>query len=444
MFYSSINSCSCGVLCEVIKPQRYGDFSMSHIQRILGVMVLLFGCACSMMVAAQEPKRSETVTERSRPDLDARGIRVGVFNMFPTVGVDLLYDDNIFAENDFKVDDLITMITPKLIFEADWSRAQLELGADLAVGRFADVETEDYEDWRVWGDLGMDLGRGRLAAEVRHFDLHEFRTSADDSRGIRPTEYTSDFLSLGYRNQFGHLKVNVELSRRTLSFDDTKTLNGSESNQDRDRDNNNLRARMGYSRAQRFQPFVEIGLTEVNFDQQFDNDGFQRSSDGYDIVGGTDIDLSGTTFGEVFVGYIRRDYDDVRFLKVDGPIFGGELTWNISGLTTVQLSASRLIRSTTIVGAAGITDTGFGLGLDHELLRDLIMSFDVSVNNEDFEGIDRSDDIFSAELEGVYMMNRYLQLHLGISFLNRDTSPSDSGGREFDRMRIYFGIQGQI
>ncbi len=419
-------------------------FNMSHMQILLGVITLLFGCAYSTMVTAQELKRAQTVTERSRPDLESRGIRVGTFNMFPAVGVELRYDDNIFADNDIEVDDLITVIKPELIFQADWSRAQLELGADLAIARYSDIDTEDYEDWRVWGDLSMDLGRGQLAAEAQHSDLHEKRTSADDSRGIRPTEYTSDFLSLGYLNQFGHLKAHAELSRRTLSFDDTKTLNGPESNKDRDREKSELRARLGFSRAQRFQPFIEFGLTEVTFDQKFDNDGFQRSSDGYDIVGGTDIDLSGTTFGEVFVGYIRRDYDDARFRRVDGPIFGGELTWNISGLTTMQLFASRLIKSTTIVGAAGITNTGFGLELDHELMRNLILSFDIAVNNEDFEGIDRSDDIFHTGLEGVYMINRYLQLHFGFNYLNRDTSPVDSGGREFDIQRIFFGIQGQI
>ncbi len=420
------------------------NIKIRYLQKLLGVIALLLCCACSTLVSAQELRRGETVAERNRPNLDARGIQAGVFYIFPTVDINYLFDDNIFADNTREVDDQITVMTPELIFAADWSRAQFELGTDLAIGRYADIDTENYEDWRVWGDLDVDLGRGQLAAEVRHMDLHEFRTSADDSRGIRPTEYTSDFLSLGYRNQFGQITAAAKLSLRTLSFDATETLGGPQSNKDRDRDNSDLRVRMGYSRAQRFQPFVEFGLTKVDFDQQFDDDGFERSSDGFNIVGGTEIDISGITFGEVFVGYISRDYDDPRFLKVDGPIFGGELAWNITGLTTLQLSANRLIKSTTIVGAAGITDTGFTLKLDHELLRDLILSFDVSANNEDFEGIDRSDDIFGMRFEGVYLMNRYLQLRFGVNYLNRDTSPVDSGGREFDIKRIFFGVRGQI
>ncbi len=417
---------------------------MSHMQKIIIMMLLLFACAYSAIVTAQESNRSETVIERSRPKLDARGIPVGATRLFPTVDFELLHDDNIYADNALEVDDLITVITPKLVLEAEWSRAELDLGTDLVVGRYSDIGTEDYEDWRIWGDLGVDLGRGQLLAKARHEDLHEDRTSPDDSRGIKPTEFTVDAFVLGYRNRFGRFDVRPEFSHRSMAYDDTATLDGPENNEDRDRTRSDLSLRVGYGQSQRFQPFAKIRLTQLDYDQSFDRDGFQRSSDGYDIVGGTGIDLTGQAFGEVFVGYIRRDYDDQRFRKVDGPIFGGDLTWNISGLTTLQLSASRLIKSTTIVGAAGITDTGLGLEVDHELLRNLILSFNISANNEDFEGVDRSDDIFRAGLEGTYMMNRTLHFRFGINFLQRDTSPQDSGGLEYDIRRIFIAIQGQI
>jgi len=413
-------------------------------QRLLALFVFLFACVYSVTTVAQEPGLTETVMERSRPKLDARGIRLGAFQVLPTVGVGLLSDDNIFAENDNKVDDLITLTTPEVILAAEWSRAELELGGNLTAGRYKDVGTEDYDDWQIWGDLSLKLGRGQMTAKARREDLHEKRTSADDSRGIRPTLFKRENYSLDYRNRPGRFEWRAELGQRLMNYDDTQTLTGPESNKDRDREHNNLRIRVGYGESQRFQPFARIDLIEVSYDQTIDNDGFQRSSEGYEIVGGTTIDISGRTFGDVFVGYVRRNYDDSRFRRVDGPIFGGEVTWNISGLTTLNFSASRLIKSTTIVGAAGIFDTGFGFKVDHELLRNLILSFDIVANNENFEGIDRSDDIFRTGLEGIYMMNRYLQLRFGFTFLSRDTSPSDSGAIEYDIQRLFFGIQGQI
>ncbi len=417
---------------------------MILVNKLLALSILLFICAYPAAAIAQSSGTYETVVDRSRPKLDAGGVRLGAFRVLPAIGTGLLYDDNIFADNNFEVDDLIVMIEPELVAEADWSRAKLELGGDMTIGRYQDIDTEDYEDWRVWGDLDLDLGRGVLTGRARHQDLHEKRTSADDSRGIRPTLFTTDEFSLGYRSSFGRFELRGELGQRALSYDDTQTLGGSVSNRDRDRDQSHLRFRAGYGESQRFQPFAQIELVEVNYDQTFDNDGFQRSSSGFEIVGGTGIDLSGRTFGEVFVGYIRRDYDDPQFRRVDGPIFGGEVTWNVTGLTTLNFTASRLIKSTTIVGAAGIFDTGFGFKVDHELLRNLILSFDIAANNQNFEGIDRSDDVFRTGLKGVYMMNRYMQLRFGISLLSRDTSPADSGALEYDIQRIFVGIQGQI
>ena len=414
-----------------------------HCYLCMLVMLALF-CVFSGALSAQELRRGETVTDRARPDYDAVGRRLGRFDFFPSLDFRLVNDDNIFADDNLKRDDWIAVVTPEVLLVSEWNRAELELGTNLEAGRYTDFDNEDYEDWRIWTEGATQLGRGQVSGELRYADLHELRTSADDQRGIEPTTYSVGEWSVGYRGPFGDYDFRFDAGQRLLEFDDTLTLTGPENNGDRDRTESQLRARLGYSLSARFQPFVRIGFTDFDYDQQPNDQGFFRSSWGWDVVGGTAIDLSGKTYGEVFIGYIERDYDDMRFVTIDGPIFGAELTWNITGLTTAQFSASRLIKATTIAGASGILDTGVGLRVDHELLRNLILSLDTTFNEQDFEGIDRTDDIFGLQLEGVYLLNRYLHLLLGFDVLDRDTSPADSGGRIFDRQRFYFGVRGQI
>ena len=406
---------------------------------ITALTLMLIGPA-----SAQELRRGETVTDRVRPDYDAVGRRLGRFDFYPSLDFRMVNDDNIFADDDLKRDDWIAVVTPEVLLVSEWNRAELELGTNLEVGRYSDFDNEDYEDWRIWTEGATELGRGQVTGELRYEDLRELRTSADDQRGIEPTTYSVGIWNAGYRGPFGDFDFRADLGQRLLEFDDTITLTGPESNRDRDRTETRFRGRVGYSLSARFQPFVRVGITDINYDQQPNDEGFFRSSFGWDVVGGTAIDLSGKTFGEVFVGYIEREYDDTRFVTIDGPIFGAELTWNITGLTTAQFSASRLIKATTITGASGILDTGVGFRIDHELLRNLILSLDTTYNEQDFEGIDRTDDIFGLQLEGVYLLNRYVHLLLGYDILNRDTSPEDSGGRVFDRQRIYLGVRGQI
>ena len=106
----------------------------------------------------------------------------------------------------------------------------------------------------------------------------------------------------------------------------------------------------------------------------------------------------------------------------------GRVTWNVTGLTTLIFSGSRRIDSTTIVGASGIDTTEFGFQADHELLRNLILNFDATVANEDFNGIDRDDDLKRFLVGGKYFMNRYLNLEFGYIYRDRDTSPATLAG----------------
>jgi len=398
----------------------------------------------SLSVLAQDEKISNSVMERQRPEVDAQGVRLGSFSLFPKIGLGVMSNSNIFATDVIEVDDLITMIKPEVILKSGWSRNRLELGFDLIAARYSDVSTEDYDDWRVWGDGTIDIGRGELAGFLRHADVHEPRTSPDNRRGIEPTLYTSDELRIGYGQPFGQFSAGIEFKHRRLEFDDTITLTGSIDNTDRDRDRNDLRIRIGHETSPALRPFVQFVATDVHYDRRFDRFGFERSSRGYDLVGGTDIDLTGRMSGEAFLGYISRDYEDPRFSTIDGPIFGGKITWNLTGLTTVIFSADRLINGTTIVDAAGIFDTGFGIEVDHELLRNLILSLDIAFNNEDFQGIDRDDDLFSGGIEGIYMMSRYIDFRVGYLYQTRDTSPADSGGFEYRIHRFFVGVEGKL
>jgi hypothetical protein len=405
---------------------------------------LLLAGITSSPVLAEDAKIADAVTERTRPELDAQGVSVGSLNLFPKIDVGLVQDSNIYATDKVEVDDLIAIIAPELILKSDWNRNELEIGVDWVAARHNDISLEDYDDWRLWGEGRVDVGRGELRGLLRHSNLHQPRTSPDNRGGITPTLYTSDEFSVDYGQPFGQFTGGFEFERRALDYDDTIRLTGVVDNDDRDRKRNDLKFRVGHQTTPGLQPFLQLALTEVNYDQQFDRNGYDRSSEGFDLVGGTEIDLSGNTVGEVFFGYIRRNYDDPRFLQVDGPIFGAEVTWNVTGLTTMIFSADRLLDGTTIDGVAGIVNTGIGIQLDHELIRSLILSLDLAANNEDFQGIDRDDDIYRASLEGIYMMNRHLHIRFGYEYQARNTSPVNSGGFEYRIQQLFIGLDAQI
>ncbi len=413
--------------------------------RLLCVGIALSICiTVSSAAVAQELERENTVVDRARPGLDADGIPLGGFRLFPSVRLGVFHNDNVFATSNFEQSDVATVVHPELKLTSESSRHRAAIGADADLARYSDFDGEDYDDFNIYALGGVEIGNGRVQAELRHSDKHEERISADDARGVEPTEFTIDKIAGAYTWKPGRWMVKVDADYRKMEFDDTATLTTPIDNVDRDRNSTGLGFRLAREMSPSYALYTEVQGKQIEYEQQFDRDGFERSSDGFSAVVGAVLDFSGQTFGEVFGGYLRRDFDDARFGTADGPTFGGKITWNVTGITTLMFSGSRRIDATTIVGASGIDTTEFGFQADHELLRSLVLNLDLSFANEDFEGIDRDDDLKRILVGGKYFMNRYLNLEFGYIYRDRDTSPANSGGREFEMNQFFVRLAGQL
>jgi len=79
-----------------------------------------------------------------------------------------------------------------------------------------------------------------------------------------------------------------------------------------------------------------------------------------------------------------------------------------------------------------------------ELLRNLILGLEWSTVEEDFQGIDRKDDIDTIDFSARYLMNRRAELVLAYSHRNRDTQPATSTGLEFTRDLVSLGVKLQL
>jgi len=403
-------------------------------------------CSISLFTAAnsQELERPDTVANRDRPEFDPKGLPLGGFTLFPSVGIALRYDNNIFADDDTEKGDSSTVISPEAQLRSNWSRHRLSVvgGADRA--RYNNNFSEDYDDYRIRTDGRYDLRDSQIDGAAWHYRLHEDRTSPDDERGTELTKYSVSALTGAYTYMPGRIMLKGDVGYRGLDYSDTDTTTGQIDNNDRDRDKTELGLRAGYKVNPDYIVFAEVRFDQIEYDQKFDNDGFERSSDSFEFVGGTQLDLSGRTFGEIYAGYLERNYDDDSFNKADGLTFGAAVTYNVTQLTTLEFSGGRTIDSTTIVGAAGIETTTLGVRGDHELFRNLILSADLEYTNEDFDGIDREDDIWLFEIGGEYKMNRYLQVNLGYRLRDRDTSPESAGGRTYTAQDVFLGVTGRL
>jgi hypothetical protein len=407
--------------------------------KLFSTCVILFlgiGLFAGQPVWSQDIARNETVANRARPELDPSGVPIGAFRLFPQLAITYERNSNIFADGLTELSDVIYVVSPEFELRSDWNNHAVDLGASADISRFSDFEGEDHSDLDVWASGRLDISRSAfLAGSVAHSTRHEGRDSADDVRGEKRTRFDIDSIAVSYQLRPGLRKFRAlfEAEFANLDFDDVLDAEITINNDDRDRKQVHGTMRIGYDALPTNSFFFQASVESTEYDSQFDDDGFERSSDGYELAIGSTLDYSGVTFGDVFLGYRSRRYDDQRYEKIDGLSFGAEVAWNLSGLTTITVSGSRTVESTTIVDAAGIQATKFRLGVQHELLRNLILSLAWTTGQDDYRGIDRKDDNDTTAIGARYLMNRRVELVLGYTHRRRDTTPDTTDGFTFSR-----------
>lgn len=393
------------------------------------VLSLAFGAIGP--AGAQEPARGETVTDRARPELDPLGIRTGGFLFYPQIGIAGRYDDNIFATDTLEDDDFITVVSPSLELRSNWNNHELNLFATGEIGRYSDFDTEDYEDFTVGFDGRVDVSRdSNISLGVSFAQFHEDRGDTAP-QGTEPTEFDVLSADASLYRKFGRFSLGIDGGLQRFDFDATSAG----SNDFRDRDELEGTLRLGYEIVPEYEAFVRGTYFERDYDLTS-----TRNSTGYEAVVGTAIDLTGVTTGELFAGYRSQNLDGVAFETIEGAQYGGEITWNASGLTTVNVLVERTIEETTLAGASGFFATHAGLSVDHELLRNLLLGADVNFTARKYEGITRDDDDTEVGLNAKYLLNRHLYITASYDFTSRN---SNAPLEDFTKNVYFIQIQTQ-
>jgi len=377
------------------------------------------------------PRRGETVTGRARPQYDPLGVRMGSFVLLPELTVQEQYETNIFFTENNEEDDFITRVMPGLRLRSDWNNHQLQLESGADLGFYADNTDEDFQDYFVGASGRVDIKRStQLRLRTRYRRDHESRESPDDADAVagmrvadEPTKMDLYSAGASLRHDFGRLNATVGGSFDRVSFKDPDAIGGGSINEhERDRNIYAGTLRVGYEIQPTYEAFV-LGSYNV---REYDGleGGIDRDSDGYGIALGMEIDFGGLIFGEFYVGYLTQRYDDSTLDDLNGVGGGADITWNVTGLTTITGSLLGDVRETTATGASGrLVGTG-EIGVDHELRRNIILGANINATRDDYEGINRTDWIYGAGADATYLINRYLRGGVEYEFRQRDAESS--------------------
>ncbi len=375
---------------------------------IAGAVLLAWSCPAPAQTALED-----SIRKRPRPEFDPIGIVVGPadsFLLFPKFELGTEFTDNLFSVEDGESADFATIFKPSVGIKSDWDNHALEVSGKAEHTRYYDNIDENSLDYGLSVKGRLDaLEKSNLNASLSFDRKHQDRGDPDDIAGgifeTELTEFQVATLALGgeYNEDAILLRLDVKVDRSV--FDDAGTTN----NGDRDRVEVETRGRVGYEWVPGSTAFVEAAVDIREFFDEIDDNGFKRSSRGYEILLGNTLDLSGVTFVELGVGFVRQNFPDQvagtpNLGPTQGISFKGSLVWNPTDLLTVTGKLRREVRETTIAGASSAFTSTFELGVDYGMLENLIFGAKSKFRIESFDGIDQEDKVVEVKLDAEYLI----------------------------------------
>lgn len=379
-------------------------------------------------------RRGDTVLSRRRPEFDPPGVPVGPFTMNGLATAWLGYDTNVFRQSGGG-DDAFGRLRLDTNLRSNYSRHAVLLDGFVDGRAFTSFSSEDAVTYGAHGQGRFDIdGRSSVTADVGYEHQIIDRGAVGEVLPTRsPIRYDITSASLSARRTFGRLTLDAAGLVSRFDYQDARSPAGLPVDQDfRDFSLYELRLDAAYGRGAGLAAFfVSVAGEARRF--RLDAGPINRDSDVYEILGGVRGDITPLLRGQLGLGYIYGDFKDPSIDSIGALGINARLDYLITDLTTVRLSGRRQLQNVgSAISAASLT-TQVALGVDHELLRNLILSADVGYQHADFVGEDRSSSRYTAGVQARYFVNRRWRLGAELDYVSRDVSTGEFS--DFSRIR---------
>jgi len=385
-----------------------------------------------------DPIRGQSVGDRPRPDFDATPINIGSFQLFPAMNFTGYYDSNIFALDHSESSDFVWKANPAFSLLSNWGKNAIAISGFGDFDVYSANSEQNYNSGALQAEGRWDIAQQTwLAGSAAYQRVTELRASPNvPGNALGPSQYDLYTANADVYRGVGQLKIKAGVGSAYYIYSPIDLIGGGVGSQDlRDRFENNVHSEVGYEMTENFQPFVRAGYNW----RPYTDGGSLHNSNGYNFDVGSKMDFGGITTASAYVGYMSQDYQNLGG-TVPAFDFGGDVLWNVTELTSVELNLARSIEEADVLTASSIVDTNPSLTVTHELRRNIILEAHVDYYNLDYQNLSRHDDVYDGGFGGRYFINRRLYADATYDYERRGT---DASGQNFNRnlILVRLGVQ---
>jgi len=366
--------------------------------------------------------RNTGVLDRARPEFEAAGIPAGSFTLYPKVTLGAGMTDNIFQSQTGGKSDQSLWVDPRLLLQSNWTRRSLTISGGGNLLRYINNTSKNQNGWDVQINGTQEFAQESSLVLQGHsaqkFESQFSGSTLGDLQTAVPYNDSGASLRTDFHLNSVRLVAQIDFTR--YNFGDVVTLGGvtvSEANRNRDVFRGTGQAEFAVSRSVSL--FAQTSFERTAYAADFSPGVPNRSSNSYRVIAGVSFDLTALVRGSVGLGYIKRDFSSALYTNLSGLSVESKLEWFPSGLTTVSVSARRLIQDSMAQGSSGYFATGGNLRVDHELLRNVLMNASVDYERDDYKGIQSKADVYRLNGGVNYLMSRTVGISANIGYGKR-------------------------
>ena len=295
---------------------------------------------------------------------------------------------------------------------SNWNSNALNFTAQVARSQYFNRTTENHTNYSAAASGRLDIDRSaNINGRVSYARSTEPRSSIEAFQLVdKPIKYDVALIDVGGSKEFNRLRISGSYDHSHYAYGDARNpLNNATVFQGyRDRTEDVVNGKVDYA----ITPDTFVYLQGAQNWTQYDvstGGVIDRDSQGYNVTGGADFDLTNLLRGHLALGYIHQTFDNkVLFGPVSGLSVNANVDYYPTQLTTVNFHASRNFQASGITNSAGYSSTSYGATVDHELYRNILLNGRLDYERGVHEGIDRQDDRINAIVGATYLVNRSL------------------------------------
>ena len=383
---------------------------------------------------------------QSTQAIEPRNVQAGPFYIAPTLDVAARYVDNLFRLDEDKKSTWVTEYTPKLLTWLQDGNNTYSLSYQLEDSHYASSHDDDFTDHRANLDLHHEFNvRNVLNINGEYYDGHEERgtglTEGEIAELIdEPVEYESNRIGGDYTYGNRLSRGRLELAARTVSYEYKNFRNFTRF---RDRDADTYGATFFWKIGPKTDALLEVRAIDNDYDKvnPLDSAGTLDSEEMNYLVG-LSWDATAKTTGSIKVGAYDREYDSSGRSDDDGFQWEVDVTWKPRTYSSINLNTRRVSQETN--GLGDFIDTSeYAVAWDHKwtLRSRTRMSF--LYGDDDYSGVERSDDRIELEASFSHELKRWLDLGFGYRFEQRDSN-ARSLGESLDYTQNIFFVEAKL